>query len=98
MVLQSQYQNRRHYAKKAVGKKTRMDVRTTEVLDERPHDSFRWLIPALYLTYGYQFLIGLYFTYTAMFQTFTSRSEVIQVEKNVPLPNARAQTNKQNKK
>merc|ERR1712154_155731 len=55
------YQKKRHYARKALAKKTELDIRTTEVIDERPHSSYKILIPALYVTYFAQLLISIYF-------------------------------------
>jgi len=61
MVLQNDYQKKRHYARKALAKKNELDIRTTEVIDERPHSIYRILIPALYVTYFAQLLISIYF-------------------------------------
>merc|ERR1712154_209773 len=42
-------------------KKTELDIRTTEVIDERPHANYKILIPALYVTYFAQLIISIYF-------------------------------------
>merc|ERR1712228_932680 len=57
MLLQNDYQKKRHYARKALAKKNELDIRTTEVIDERPHSSYKVLIPALYITYFAQILL-----------------------------------------
>merc|ERR1712228_623837 len=65
MLLQNDYQKKRHYARKALAKKTQFDIRTTEVIDETPHSKYKILIPALYLTYFIQLLISIYFLSTS---------------------------------
>eukprot|EP00484_Ammonia_sp_Unknown_P022665 CAMPEP_0197025956 /NCGR_PEP_ID=MMETSP1384-20130603/6148_1 /TAXON_ID=29189 /ORGANISM="Ammonia sp." /LENGTH=357 /DNA_ID=CAMNT_0042454549 /DNA_START=31 /DNA_END=1104 /DNA_ORIENTATION=+ len=63
MLLQNDYQKRRHYARKAMAKKSQLDIRTSEVIDETPHAKYKILIPALYITYFMQLLISLYFLF-----------------------------------
>mmetsp|Transcript_55572 Transcript_55572/g.92399 ORF Transcript_55572/g.92399 Transcript_55572/m.92399 type:complete len:353 (-) Transcript_55572:93-1151(-) len=63
MTLQNNYQRKRHYARKAMAKKGALDIRTSEVIDETPHAQYKVLIPALYLTYFMQLLIGIYFLF-----------------------------------
>merc|ERR1712154_746093 len=57
------YQKKRHYARKALAKKTELDIRTTEVIDERPHSRYRILLPALYATYFLQLIVSIYFLF-----------------------------------
>merc|ERR1712087_952066 len=66
MLLQADYQKRRHYARKALAKKGKLDIRTSEVLDETPHARYRLLIPALYVTYFMQLLISIYFLFLSV--------------------------------
>ena len=63
MLLQNDYQKKRHYARKALNKKTQLDIRTSEVLDETPHSKYKILIPMLYFTYFLQLMISIYFLY-----------------------------------
>merc|ERR1712228_669203 len=49
MLLQNDYQKKRHYARKALAKKNELDIRTTEVIDERPHSSYKVLISIYFL-------------------------------------------------
>ncbi|ETO09627.1 hypothetical protein RFI_27749 [Reticulomyxa filosa] len=71
IVLQMRYQEKRHYVRKALAKKNAMDVRTTEVIDERPHGDFEFLVPALYITYFFQLIIAFYFAYVCCAQEFS---------------------------
>merc|ERR1712154_70563 len=48
---------------KGVGKKTQLDIRTTEVIDETPHARYRILLPALYATYILQLIVSIYFLF-----------------------------------
>jgi len=66
MVLQNDYQKRRHYARKALAKKGKLDIRTSEVIDETPHARYRMLIPALYMTYAMQLVISIYFLFLSL--------------------------------
>jgi len=66
MLLQNDYQKTRHYARKAMAKKGRLDIRTSEVIDETPHSRYKMLIPALYLTYFVQLMISIYFLFLSM--------------------------------
>ena len=63
ILLQNDYQKKRHYARKALNKKSQLDIRTSEVLDETPHSKYKILIPMLYFTYFLQLLISIYFLY-----------------------------------
>jgi len=63
MLLQNDYQKKRHYARKALAKKTQLDIRTTEVIDETPHARYRILLPALYATYFLQLIVSIYFLF-----------------------------------
>jgi len=69
MLLQNDYQRRRHYAMKALAKKGQLDVRTSEVLGEGEVSGHRrvyaLLIPALFVTYGFQVCLSLYFLWLA---------------------------------
>eukprot|EP00483_Globobulimina_turgida_P010522 UN10543 len=63
MLLQNDYQKKRHYARKAMAKKSQLDIRTTEVIDETPHSKYKILVPALYITYSAQLMISIYFLF-----------------------------------
>eukprot|EP01084_Bolivina_argentea_P129183 228182_1 len=65
MLLQIDYQKKRHYARKALAQKSQFDIRTSEVIDEKPHSKYKILIPALYITYFAQLLISIYFLFLA---------------------------------
>ena len=65
MFLQEYYQSQRHYVRKALMKKGAMDVRNTEVIEERPHGAFALLVPALYGVYFLQLVTGIYFAWIA---------------------------------
>lgn len=66
MILQNDYQKRRHYARKAMAKKGRLDIRTSEVIDETPHSRYKMLVPALYLVYFLQLMVSIYFLFLSM--------------------------------
>ncbi|ETO06722.1 hypothetical protein RFI_30670 [Reticulomyxa filosa] len=64
---------------KSVKEKNKMDVRTSEVIDEKPHGDFLFLIPTLYATYLFQLLIAFYFAYIFFGQPFSCLYERAQM-------------------
>jgi len=81
IILQNRYQKQRDYTRKALNKKSQMDIQTSEVIDETPHSQYYYLIPALFFTYCYQLVISIYFLYLAITKKdeFETNLEIIQL-------------------
>ena len=76
--IQIQYQKKRHYTRKALAKKSDMDPTATEVLDEKPHDMFYYLVPCLYATYLGQLIFGIWMAVITYYSS-AAITECIQV-------------------
>ena len=57
LFFQGQYQRRRHYVSRSLGKATEYDAPSTETISEKPTDLMT-LIPALYVVYAAELYIG----------------------------------------
>lgn len=62
MLFQNNYQKKRLYTRKALGKAKAIDVDSTETLQEKPSD-LKILIPMLFLLYAMEFWFGGSFIY-----------------------------------
>eukprot|EP01083_Nonionella_stella_P104264 298572_1 len=76
MLLQNDYQKNRHYARKALAKKSQLDPTTSEVIDETPHAKYKLLLPALYATYCAQLCISIYFLFLSSYNALSQLKSI----------------------
>jgi hypothetical protein len=75
MMFQNNYQKKRLYTRKALGKAKAIDIDSTETLQEKPSD-LKILIPLLFLLYAMEFWFGGSFIYHYVIDRYDTNFDI----------------------